>query len=157
VREPSQLVNDLLGEHRRIALDANVLIYLLDGRGERAKTAAALVDAAAAGEVEGVIASIGLVETLVGPARVEGPARFEQVAATIRDLGLRFIPLTAEIAEDAAWIRGASGLGLPDSIHLATARAAGATVFVTNDRRIRPRPHLDVRYVDDLAASDDLP
>jgi predicted nucleic acid-binding protein len=40
----------------------------------------------------------------------------------------------------------------PDAIHLACAIAAGATVLVTNDRDIRPRPRLDVAYLDDLVA-----
>ena len=30
------------------------------------------------------------------------------------------------------------------------ARAAGATAFITNDRRIKSRPNLDVFYLDDL-------
>ena len=54
------------------------------------------------------------------------------------------------IAEDAAWIRGHSRLGLADAIHVAAARATGATAFITNDRRIKPRPNLDVFYLDDL-------
>lgn len=40
-----------------------------------------------------------------------------------------------------------------DAIHLATARAAGATALVTNDRRIRSVPRLEVIYLDDIAAA----
>jgi hypothetical protein len=35
-------------------------------------------------------------------------------------------------------------------IYLASARQAGATVFVTNDRRIRSMPQLEVSYLDEL-------
>jgi len=52
--------------------------------------------------------------------------------------------------QDAAWISGRTGAGLPDAVHLACARAAGATAFLTNDRRIRSRPTLEVVYLDDL-------
>jgi predicted nucleic acid-binding protein len=39
---------------------------------------------------------------------------------------------------------------MTDAIHLASARSAGATAFVTNDRRIKPLPQLDVIYLDEL-------
>jgi predicted nucleic acid-binding protein len=151
VTEPSASIRGLLSTHRRIALDSNVLIYLLEGAGARADAAATIVDAIALGEVDGVIASVGVLETLVGPASAGDGARFELVAATIRDLGIRIATLDADAAEDAAWIRGMTGVGLADAIHLATARAAGATVLVTNDRRLPSRPHLEVAYLDDLA------
>ena len=41
-------------------------------------------------------------------------------------------------------------MALADAIHLASARAAGATAFVTNDRRIRGSAKLEVIYLDDL-------
>ena len=38
-----------------------------------------------------------------------------------------------------------------------TARAAGATAFVTNDRRIKSRPGLEVLYLDDLEVGEPVP
>jgi predicted nucleic acid-binding protein len=151
VTEPRGRIRDLVSTHRRIALDANVLIELLDGDGARAEAAAAIVDAVAGGEVEAVISSLALSETLVGPARAGDGARFELAAATIRDLGIGVVGLDAGIAEDAAWIRGTSTMGLADAVHVATARAAGATALITSARRVRARPHLEVRLLDDLA------
>jgi predicted nucleic acid-binding protein len=145
---------DLVARHRRIAIDSNVLIYLLDGDPVRADTAAALVDAVATGRVEGVLASVGLLETLVGPARLGDGVAFEQAAATIRDLGFAIAPLTSETAVDAAWIRGQAGMSTPDAAHIACARAAGATAFVTNDRRIAPGPGLEIVPLDDLREAD---
>jgi predicted nucleic acid-binding protein len=151
VSEPSASIRGLVAAHRRIALDSNVLIYLLEDDGAPAEAAAAIVDAIAMDEVEGVVASLGLLEALVGPARRHDTARFELAAAAIQDLGLDVVPLDAELAADAAWIRGSSGVGLPDAVHLAAARSAGATALVTNDRRLRTRTHLEVVYLDDLA------
>jgi predicted nucleic acid-binding protein len=146
-------IRDLVARHLRIAIDSNVLIYLLDGDPDRVETAAALVDAIATGRVGGVMASMGLLETLVGPARAGDSIAFEQTAATIRDLGLAITPLTAETAEDAAWIRGQAGLSMPDAAHVACARAAGATAFVTNDRGIPSRPGLEIVTFDDLCGA----
>lgn len=150
--DPLGPMRQVLTRHRRIAIDSNVLIYVLDDDPRRAEIAADVLDAVAAGEVEGVIASIGVVEALVGPARADDGARFELAAATIRDLGLEIVGMDADVAEDAAWIRGRSGLTLGDAVHVASAHHARATALVTNDRRIRARRDLDVLYLDDYAA-----
>jgi predicted nucleic acid-binding protein len=136
--------------HPRMAIDSNVLIYLIEGDADRAESAAVIVDAVAEGAVVGSMSSAGLSEVLVGPARSDDGAGFERAAATIRDLGIEIAGFDASLAEDAAWIRGQTGMDLPDAIHLACARAARATVFITNDRRIRARPGLEIAYLDDV-------
>ncbi len=138
--------------NRRIALDSNVLMYLLEGDGPRAESAARLVDAIGRGEIEGVFASVGLDEILVPSARADDGPLFEQTAATLRDLGLRLVTLDGRVAEDAAWIRGRTGASMPDAIHLACAIHAGATTFVTNDRRMPSLPKLALVILDDLVA-----
>jgi predicted nucleic acid-binding protein len=147
----------MLSLHQRIALDSNVLIYLTENDAARAEAAAAIVDAISDGRTEGILSSAGLSEVLVGPARSGDGAAFERLAATIRDIGIRVVALDATAAEDAAWIRGRSGMSLPDAMHVACARAAGATAFVTNDRRIASRPGLDVVFLDDLIATEPPP
>ena len=144
-------ISSLTG-HRKIALDSNVLIYLIETQGLLADAAASIVDAVAAGQVIAVMSAIGLVEVLVGPARRGDAIAFEITAEALRDLPIDVTPLGSAIAEDAAWIRGAVGLGVEDAVHLATARSAGATAFVTNDRRLRSIPNLQVVYLDDLVA-----
>ena len=144
-------MRDLAG-HRRIALDSNVLIYLLETSGPHAEAAARLVDAIEAGANEAVLSTVGLVEILAGPARAGDAAGFELTADALRDLLIRMVPLDRATAEDAAWIRGSLGIGLEDAVHLATARNSGATAFVTNDRRLRSIPRLEVVYLDDLVA-----
>ena len=150
-------IRDLAQLHRRVAIDSKVLIYLLNADPGRAETAAALVDAVATGQCEGVLASIGLAETLVGPARAGDGAAFEEAAATIRDLGFRIAPMDAGAAEDAAWLRGRTGMSLPDAAHIACARAAGATAFVTNDLGIGTQPGLEIIHFDDLEMGEPLP
>jgi predicted nucleic acid-binding protein len=144
-------MRDLAG-HRRIALDSNVLIYLLETSGPHAEAAARLVDAIEAGSNEAVLSTVGLVEILTGPARAGDAAGFELTADVLRDLLIRVVSLDRATAEDAAWIRGSLGIGLEDAVHLATARNSGATAFVTNDRRLRSIPRLEVVYLDDLVA-----
>lgn len=141
---------DLTTRHRRIAFDSNVLIYLLEGNDARAEAVASVIDDLAADGSSGVLASIGVTEVLAGPARKDDPVGFEMLAAALRDLGFANPVLDAAAAEDAAWIGGRTGARLPDAVHLACARTAGATAFLTNDRRIRSRRGLEVVYLDDL-------
>ncbi len=147
-------VAELVTRHRLIALDANVLIYLLETDGPESDRAAEVIDAIEAGTARAVMATLGLVEILAGPARAADGVRFELLATELRAMpNVRHVGLTAEIAADAAWIRGAGGLSLADAIHVATAKATGATALITNDRRIRSRPGLEVIYLSDLAAA----
>ncbi len=145
-------VETLLSSHLALGLDSNVLIYLLEDAGTHADLAGVIIDAVEDRRVDGVLASVGVAEILAGPARAPEVDRFERTADELGSMAMRIVPLTAEIASDAAWLREAGELGLADAVHLASARAAGATAFVTNDRRIRPLPGLEVVYLDDLVA-----
>ncbi|MEO8436875.1 MAG: type II toxin-antitoxin system VapC family toxin [Chloroflexota bacterium] len=133
-------------------MDSNILIYLLETSGPLADAAARIVDAIDDRTTQAVLSTVGLVEILAGPARAGDAAAFEFTADALRDLLIRFVSLDRATAEDAAWIRGSLGIGLEDAVHLATARNAGATAFVTNDRRLRSIPRLEVVYLDDLVA-----
>jgi predicted nucleic acid-binding protein len=141
----------LIRGHARIALDSNVLIYLFEGSGPLADKSAALLDAIADGQAEAVLATLALAEICSVPAAAGDPALVERYADELGSLeNTRLVPLSADIAVDAAALRGASSLSLADAIHLASARHAGATAFVTADRRIRSSPQLKVLYLDDF-------
>jgi predicted nucleic acid-binding protein len=152
VSEKVSSIAQVIRTNRRIALDSNVLIYLLEGDGPRAESAAQLVDAIGRGEIEGVLSSVGLAEVLVPSARADDGPLFERTAATLRDLGLRLAALDGQAAEYAAWIRGRTGASMSDAIHLACAVRSGATAFVTNDRRMPSLPRLALIILDDLVA-----
>jgi predicted nucleic acid-binding protein len=152
VSEKVSSISHLIRTNRRIALDSNVLIYLLEGDGPQAESAARFIDAIGRGEIEGFIASVGLAEVLVASARADDGPLFERTAATLRDLGLRVVALDGHVAEDAAWIRGRTGASMPDAVHLACAVQSGATTFVTNDRRLPSLPKLALVILDDLVA-----
>lgn len=143
--------------HQRVAVDANVLIALLEDEGPRADRAAMVIDAIEAGVVDGVAASIVLTEVLVQYAQLGDPARFEMMSDELRGLRIDFTSVSSAIAVDAAWVRANRSLSLADAIRLAAARAAGATVFVTNDRRIRSAGQLEVLYLDDLPLAPEPP
>lgn len=142
----------LFDRHQVVALDSNVLIYLLEGRGPLADAAEALVDGIEDGRTAGVLASIALTEILARPAALGDGPLFERYADELRAVpNLRIVALDADAAIDAAWGRS-GGRRLGDAVHLATARRAGATCFITNDKRIRGRVGVEVVHLSDIAA-----
>jgi predicted nucleic acid-binding protein len=143
-------MSSVLAKHRRIAFDANALIYLTETAGPRADVAAQVLDEALAAGIEVGLSVVALSELLVGPARSGDGAAFERLAAGIEELGFRVVPADAGVAKDAAWIRGVTGMSLPDAYQVACALRFGATLLVTNDRDIRSRNKLDVVYLDDF-------
>lgn len=146
---------DLVLRHRKVGLDSNLFIYLIDDVAPWAEGVAELLTAVDARAISAVMSAIGMAEVLSGPARDGDFGRLERNHDDIRSIsGLAILPLTPEVAVDAAVIRGARGMTLPDAIHLATARAAGATAFITNDRSIRGSAKLQVVYLDDLVPSE---
>lgn len=142
---------ELVRRHPKVGLDSNLFIYLIDDVPPWADRVAELLTAVDAGAASAVMSAIGLTEILSGPARDGDLGRLERNHDDIRAIsGLTIVPLTPDVAADAAVIRGVRAVTLPDAIHLASARAAGATAFVTNDRRLRGSARLEVIYLDDL-------
>lgn len=145
------MTTGLLARHRRVGIDSNVLIYLLEGTGPLADRSGALLDAIASGEAEGVLATLAIAEICGGPARADDPAMVERYADELSSLeNVRVVPLDEQVAVDAAIIRGSTSLSIADAVHLASARGAKATVFVTNDRRITSISRLEVAYLDEI-------
>jgi predicted nucleic acid-binding protein len=145
-------VGDLCRRHRRIGLDSNVLIFAIEGIQPWSRFAGELVDAIESGACSGTLSALALAEILSGPARAGDWAQVERYADELRSLrGLSVGTVSAELAGDAAVIAAARGLSLADATHLASARAAGATAFVTNDRGIHGSARLEVVYLDEIA------
>ncbi len=145
------MTKPLLGRHQRIGIDSNVLIYLLEGTSSLADTAGALLDALAAGSGTGVLSSLAVAEVSMGPARGGDQAMVARYADEMTSLeNVEVVAVDVDIAVEAALIRGAGPLTLADAIHLATARLAAATAFVTNDRRIRSIDRLEVLHLNAL-------
>lgn len=144
-------IAELCERHRHIAIDSNVLIYVLEGSEPFGPVARALLTAVEEGQVAAMLSAVGLAEVLTGPARTD-VALVERYNDEIRSIaGLKIVPFAVDWAADAAVIRGIRGTGLSDAMHLATARARGATAFVTNDRSIRGSAKLEVIYLGDLS------
>lgn len=130
---------------QRVYLDANILIYFLDGRTEVAALAADILEAAARGDFQAVTSDAAVAEVMVGPYRSGDPMTIRAVREFLHQPRLLdIVPNDSRAFDDAAMLRGVEGRGFIDALHVATAAAAGCTLLVTNDRRIRPALGVEV-------------
>jgi predicted nucleic acid-binding protein len=136
-----------------VAFDATVFVYLFESTGQLAAAAIAVVNAVSARRLTGVVSSVALAEVIGRPVRIGDDTMGERYADAIRSIeNLHVVPVTIEIAVEAGFVRGRTSLTLADAVHVATARVAGASAFVTNDRRLRSMPELAVIQLADLVA-----
>jgi len=116
-----------------IVLDASVLIALLDPN-DALHTAARAALARHAGDDLKLPAS-AYAESLLGPAR---RGRLAEATQAIVALLLDIVPITGEVAEEAAELRARHpSLRLPDALVVATGSVLGAAVVLTGDARWR--------------------
>ncbi|WP_447948838.1 PIN domain-containing protein [Microbacterium aurum] len=131
-----------------VAFDADVIIYAAatdHPLGARVRPLIERTDVAAIGSV------LLLPEVLAKPMRTD--ASSAEVAALIGILSrLELLPLDAAAARLAVALAARHRLRAADAAHLATAVAAGAEQFVTNNRKDFPRSitEINVVYPSDL-------
>ena len=93
-------------------------------------------------------------EVLVRPIR-EGNQELE---GTYRELfqapGIRMIPTTRRIWEEAARLRARTNLRTPEAVHGTTALEENCTTFITNDRGFRRIEDLNVTVLQEALPTD---
>jgi predicted nucleic acid-binding protein len=122
----------------RVYLDANVFIIAYETQGAAAMDAFTLLTAVEAGTIHGVSSELTLAEILPGPLNA-GASELVDAYHKIMTAGpnLTIVPVTRDILVVSAELRtGRAGLKLQDAVHCASARHAGCTHFVSDDRRI---------------------
>ena len=116
-----------------IVLDASVLIALLDPHDALHTAARAALARHAADDLK--LPASAYAESLVGPAR---RGRLAAAKRAIDALLLDIVPITGEVAEEAAGLRARHpSLRLPDALVVAPGSVLGAAVVLTGDARWR--------------------
>lgn len=136
---------------RRVYLDSNVFIYAMESYAEYEAELRALFGAIERVELPASTSQLTLAEVLVKPFQVgdrDKEVNYRRVVRTRAGLGV--VPVGKAVLIEAARQRAATGLRLPDAIHVATARLDKCGAFLTNDRRIRSDESLEVIYLSDL-------
>lgn len=135
-----------------VGIDTAAFIYWMEDHPQHASALAPLFEAMDAGKLRCVTSELTVLEVTVLPLRAgDGPLaeRYESLLTTSR--GLTLIPIDREQLYLAARLRARYvGLRTPDAIQVAAALSAGATAFVTNDRRLPHVAGLEVVQLSDV-------
>jgi predicted nucleic acid-binding protein len=134
-----------------VGLDTAPLIYFIERHAVYAPRLRPFFAAAERREFQLLTSLVTLIEVLIVPLRT---GRHDLVRE-YRDIllgspSLKTVPLTLEIAEEAARLRATHNVRTPDAIHLATAKTAGASWFLTNDVGFPPVPGISMLVRDRL-------
>lgn len=128
------MIHRLIPDVRLVCFDTNALIYLQNAVEPYFPFMDAFFVSIKAGERRGVVSVVTETELLVGPIRAGDPISLNKVSTTLSHRNVRIVVVDREVAREAARIRAAHDLKLPDAIIVATAVVSGCDALVGNDR-----------------------
>ena len=135
-----------------VGLDAAPLIYFAEEHPHYLPIVEPFFVALDRGAFRAIASTVALLEVLVHPLRRNDVRLAETYRAILlHNTALTTLPVSAEIAELAAGLRANFAIRTPDALHVATARQAGATFFLTNDTRLPTIPGLTIVALDTLS------
>jgi|ERR1035438_10153609 predicted nucleic acid-binding protein len=136
-----------------VGLDSAPLIYFVEEHPTYLPFVDPFFEATERGEIQVVTSTLTLTEVLVHPYRHGNRGLAHQYSRILLNTrNLKTLPVSAEIAVEAARLRAMHGLKTPDSIQLATAQLNNATVFLSNDKGLATIPGLELILLDRLLA-----
>lgn len=127
-------IKQLIRDTEKVALDTNIIIYLLEQNHKFFSAARDVFDLIESGSVRGITSALALTEVLTRPYKMG-----DYTLANEYKLLFRYFPnfcmldVDAVVSERAAWLRARYGLKTPDAIFAATALVGEADVFISND------------------------
>ncbi|SIR14741.1 Predicted nucleic acid-binding protein, contains PIN domain [Rhizobium sp. RU20A] len=136
---------------KRVYIDTNVFIYLLEDTGDFGRVAEALFSHLRARAVPIVCSSLVYAECLTGARKRKNEA-LADIYKTIflGETAPDIVTPTVPILERAAIISADYGLKLIDAIHVATAVETACTLLISNDGGIRVPPPLSLCAISTL-------
>lgn len=138
----------------RVYCDTNVVIYAIEGYDAYAPVIQALLRALDEQAVVAVTSELTIAEVLVKPLRDGNHIIQQAYRRFLRpSSALSLFPISRKILEQAAGIRAAGKVKLPDAIHWATALSADCNSFLTNDQAFKAQAGLTVHLISEITLS----
>jgi predicted nucleic acid-binding protein len=147
-RTPQQL------QGKRIYFDTNPLIYFVEGHDRFSDAVQPLFEWIDEGVFRACTSQLTLTELLIKPWRDNLPDVIAAYQGLVLDSGsFSVFGLSEATFLLAAKVGGTMGLRTPDALHLTVALEQRCSYFITNDKRIRSVPGLEVIQVSDWIAT----
>ncbi len=131
----------------RLYLDANPIIYSIEGVPEFREAALSWIERAETPNGVVITSRLSRLECRVKPLREGHAELLERFEGFFAREGFELVEISAEVVEAATALRAAHNFRPPDAIHLATATLSKADVFLTGDRNLARCPGLKVEVL----------
>jgi predicted nucleic acid-binding protein len=138
--QPGQDLAGTIPAGATLLIDTSVVLaYLAGGEGATARAEELFDACVATGRNPASLSMVTVGEILVRPFR-RGPSAVATAEGFLQHFAdLRLVPVTYDIAREAARVRAMTDLPMPDALIISSARVIGADLLVTIDRSWRPR------------------
>ncbi len=139
------VVDQVVG--KRVYFDTNIFIYIFEGSPEYQDIVMPLIALAESDDIAIFANEITLGELLVSPFKNQQKEIADTYIQALNNPD--FVTLgstTQHIHIEAARIRATYGMKYPDAVHIASAIDSACDVFLTNDRKIKTVPDLEMVY-----------
>jgi predicted nucleic acid-binding protein len=147
-------IDQRLESHTIIGLDTTIFIYHLEAHPHYLELTKAVLNGVQSGQWRAVTSTVTILELTVRPWRMNRPdiaREYEAVLANFPNLHLADV--SRDVARRAAQLRASYNLRPADALQIAAALIHQATVWVSNDKKLRRLgPILDVIILDEFVA-----
>ena len=136
-------------DFKRVFFDTAPFIYYLENDGDfKIKAKKVIADCE---EADFVTSTVTVAEYLTGVFKNGDEKRTAEFRGLISEYDFEVIPISWDIAEEAAQIRAKyQGFKMMDSLQLATAKISGCDAFVSNDLQLKQYSDVNVLIVDEV-------
>ena len=125
-------------KHRIVGLDTAPLIYFIEDVDPYADLLEPAFDLLGNQRLHAVTSTITLAEILTKPFADKNFRLVDEIKFTLKSFPtLTLFAVDEKLAEAAALVRARHGIRLPDALQVAAAIQGGATLFITNDKRLK--------------------
>ena len=136
-------------DFKRVFFDTAPFIYYLENDGDfKIKAKKVIADCE---EADFVTSTVTVAEYLTGVFKNGDEKRTAEFQGLISEYDFEVIPISWDIAEEAAQIRAKyQGFKMMDSLQLASAKISGCDAFVSNDLQLKQYSDVNVLIVDEV-------
>ena len=143
-----------LEKHGVVGLDTGPIIYFIEDVAPYADLIEPLFHLLENHRLSVVTSTITLAEILTKPLADKNYALVDEIKFTLESFSkLSMVPVDERLAEAAALIRARYAIRLPDALQIAAAIQCEATLFLTNDRRMKRIDAFEVLVLADYLPS----
>jgi len=137
-------------KHRVVGLDTAPLIYFIEDVTPYADLLHPVFDRLERHALAAVTSTITLAEILTKPLADKNFTLVDEIKFAIKTFStLSMVAIDEKLAEAAALIRARHAIRLPDALQIAAAIQGEATLFITNDKRLKKVDGVEVLVLSD--------